>query len=84
MIDQKKDKRLAYLLKQTDEYIGSLTSLVVGHQIEQRKKFKKKKKKRDPIEVKPVLLIITFEVRIQSYSILDICCGFFMNQLYPG
>ncbi|KAL5021635.1 hypothetical protein ScPMuIL_000790 [Solemya velum] len=72
MIDQKKDKRLAYLLKQTDEYIGSLTSLVVGHQIEQRKKFKKKKKKRDPIEVKPVLLIITFEAMDDNSNMSEI------------
>ncbi|NXT26696.1 SMCA4 protein, partial [Syrrhaptes paradoxus] len=28
LIDQKKDKRLAYLLQQTDEYVANLTELV--------------------------------------------------------
>ncbi|KAI3382781.1 hypothetical protein SNEBB_000984 [Seison nebaliae] len=32
LIDQEKDRRLAYLLKQTDEYVGSLTKLVQQHQ----------------------------------------------------
>lgn len=40
LIDEKKDKRLAYLLQQTDEYVESLTSLVAQH-----KKDTKKKKK---------------------------------------
>eukprot|EP00118_Oscarella_pearsei_P006560 m.29833 g.29833 ORF g.29833 m.29833 type:complete len:1434 (+) comp31236_c0_seq3:78-4379(+) len=31
LIDQKKDRRLAYLLQQTDEYISSLTELVREH-----------------------------------------------------
>ncbi|KAK1892270.1 putative global transcription activator SNF2L2 [Dissostichus eleginoides] len=30
LIDQKKDKRLAYLLQQTDEYVANLTTLVDG------------------------------------------------------
>ncbi|XP_066256953.1 ATP-dependent helicase brm-like isoform X2 [Euwallacea similis] len=38
LIDQKKDKRLAFLLSQTDEYIASLTEMVKQHKIEQRKK----------------------------------------------
>lgn len=38
MIDQKKDKRLAYLLGQTDEYISSLTVMVQQHKKEQMKK----------------------------------------------
>ncbi|XP_069692754.1 ATP-dependent helicase brm-like isoform X2 [Periplaneta americana] len=52
LIDQKKDKRLAFLLSQTDEYIGNLTEMVKQHKIEQRRKQreqkerKKKKKKR--------------------------------------
>ncbi|KAM7249224.1 hypothetical protein ACFE04_019451 [Oxalis oulophora] len=55
LIDQKKDKRLAFLLSQTDEYISNLTEMVKQHKIEQRrkqeendkkKKVKKKKKKR--------------------------------------
>ncbi|PNF17190.1 ATP-dependent helicase brm [Cryptotermes secundus] len=52
LIDQKKDKRLAFLLSQTDEYIGNLTEMVKQHKVEQRRKQreqkerKKKKKKR--------------------------------------
>ena len=33
LIDQKKDKRLAFLLTQTDEYIGSLTEMVKKHKV---------------------------------------------------
>ncbi|XP_049821381.1 ATP-dependent helicase brm-like isoform X2 [Aethina tumida] len=56
LIDQKKDKRLAFLLSQTDEYIGNLTEMVKQHKIEQRRiqqeeeKRKKKKKRRLRIE----------------------------------
>ncbi|CAL1540648.1 unnamed protein product [Lymnaea stagnalis] len=46
LIDQKKDKRLAYLLSQTDEYVNSLATLVKEHKEEQRKKKQKKKKKK--------------------------------------
>ena len=46
LIDQKKDKRLAYLLGQTDEYISSLMNLVKQHKEEVKKKFQKKKKKK--------------------------------------
>lgn len=44
LIDQKKDKRLAFLLSQTDEYINNLTMMVVQHKKE-LKKLKKVKKK---------------------------------------
>lgn len=50
LIDQKKDKRLAFLLSQTDEYITNLTRLVAEHKIEAKKRQKlerKKKKKRN-------------------------------------
>ena len=47
LIDEKKDKRLAHLLQQTDEYIGSLTSLVKEHQAELAKKKRSRKKKPD-------------------------------------
>ncbi|XP_041475495.1 transcription activator BRG1-like isoform X1 [Lytechinus variegatus] len=47
LIDEKKDKRLAYLLTQTDQYIESLTQLVRQHQ-DTMKKMKKKKKKKEP------------------------------------
>ncbi|XP_047102247.1 ATP-dependent helicase brm isoform X2 [Schistocerca piceifrons] len=49
LIDQKKDKRLAFLLSQTDEYIGNLTEMVKQHKIEQKRKqqeMKQKKKKK--------------------------------------
>merc|ERR1719367_2471493 len=44
LIDQKKDKRLAFLLSQTDEYINQLTDMVRQHKKEQRKKQKEIKK----------------------------------------
>lgn len=46
LIDQKKDKRLAYLLGQTDEYVASLTKMVQQHKREQRKKQLKENRKR--------------------------------------
>ncbi|XP_076289717.1 ATP-dependent helicase brm isoform X1 [Lasioglossum baleicum] len=50
LIDQKKDKRLAFLLSQTDEYISNLTEMVKQHKIEQKRKQveeqKRKKKKK--------------------------------------
>ncbi|RVE67810.1 hypothetical protein OJAV_G00085560 [Oryzias javanicus] len=46
LIDQKKDKRLAYLLQQTDEYVANLTALVYEHKAAQAAKEKKRKKKR--------------------------------------
>ncbi|CAH1967331.1 unnamed protein product [Acanthoscelides obtectus] len=50
LIDQKKDKRLAFLLSQTDEYISNLTEMVKQHKLEQKRKQqeeeKRKKKKR--------------------------------------
>ncbi|KAK6636624.1 hypothetical protein RUM43_010286 [Polyplax serrata] len=50
LIDQKKDKRLAFLLSQTDEYISNLTEMVKQHKADQKRKqqedTKKKPKKR--------------------------------------
>uniref|UniRef100_A0A8C5GX34 Probable global transcription activator SNF2L2 n=1 Tax=Gouania willdenowi TaxID=441366 RepID=A0A8C5GX34_GOUWI len=46
LIDQKKDKRLAYLLQQTDEYVANLTTLVYEHKAAQAAKDKKKRKKK--------------------------------------
>ena len=45
LIDQKKDKRLAFLLSQTDEYINQLTDMVKQHKKDQRKRQKEIKKK---------------------------------------
>ena len=38
LIDQKKDKRLAFLLSQTDEYINQLTDMVKQHKKDTRQK----------------------------------------------
>jgi SWI/SNF-related matrix-associated actin-dependent regulator of chromatin subfamily A protein 2/4 len=46
LIDQKKDKRLAFLLAQTDEYIANLTDMVKQHKVDQKKKQKEQKKKK--------------------------------------
>lgn len=43
LVDQQKDKRLAYLLEQTDEYIASLTDMVKKHK-EKLMKMKKRRK----------------------------------------
>jgi len=44
LIDEKKDKRLAYLLSQTDEFIASLTEMVKSHKEDQRVKQKAERK----------------------------------------
>lgn len=46
LVDQKKDKRLAFLLDQTDEYIANLMKLVEEHKAEQAKKEKELKEQR--------------------------------------
>jgi SWI/SNF-related matrix-associated actin-dependent regulator of chromatin subfamily A protein 2/4 len=46
LIDQKKDKRLAFLLSQTDEYIGNLTEMVKQHKMEQKRKQQELKQKK--------------------------------------
>jgi len=51
LIDQKKDKRLAFLLQQTDEYVSNLMRLVAEHKLETTKKKRRKKKRRKIVEV---------------------------------
>ncbi|KAF5276830.1 hypothetical protein FQA39_LY06382 [Lamprigera yunnana] len=46
LIDQKKDKRLAFLLSQTDEYISNLTEMVKQHKLEQRRKQQEEEKRK--------------------------------------
>ncbi|XP_067141639.1 LOW QUALITY PROTEIN: probable global transcription activator SNF2L2 [Centruroides vittatus] len=46
LIDQKKDKRLAFLLSQTDEYIKNLTEMVRQHKADQKQKLKEKRKQK--------------------------------------
>ena len=49
LIDQEKDKRLVYLLQQTDDYIESLTNMVQQHKEHlQKLKRRKSSKKRRP------------------------------------
>ncbi|CAG9110283.1 unnamed protein product [Plutella xylostella] len=55
LIDQKKDKRLAFLLSQTDEYIGSLTEMVKLHKEEQRKKQVEEEKRKRKSRKKKLL-----------------------------
>ncbi|KFD51437.1 hypothetical protein M513_07650 [Trichuris suis] len=45
LLDQKKDRRLVYLLQQTDEYVASLTGLVHQHQMNERNRQKLERKK---------------------------------------
>merc|ERR1712223_670320 len=51
LIDQKKDKRLAFLLSQTDEYINQLTDMVKQHKKETRKRQKELKKEKKRAEM---------------------------------
>ncbi|KAJ8974907.1 hypothetical protein NQ317_009836 [Molorchus minor] len=46
LIDQKKDKRLAFLLSQTDEYISNLTEMVKQHKLEQKRKQQEEEKRK--------------------------------------
>ncbi|XP_072385053.1 ATP-dependent helicase brm-like isoform X2 [Diabrotica undecimpunctata] len=46
LIDQKKDKRLAFLLSQTDEYISNLTEMVKQHKLEQKRKQQEEENKK--------------------------------------
>ena len=46
LIDKEKDRRLAYLLQQTDEYIESLIAMVKEHKEEVMKKKKRRKSSR--------------------------------------
>lgn len=46
LIDQKKDKRLAFLLSQTDEYICNLTEMVKQHKLEQANKKKEEERRK--------------------------------------
>lgn len=43
LLDEKKDKRLVFLLHQTDEYVESLTGLVKQHQATEKKRKREEK-----------------------------------------
>ena len=49
LIDKEKDRRLAYLLQQTDEYVASLTEMVRQHKEELRKLKRRKSSRRQTI-----------------------------------
>ncbi|XP_040573300.1 ATP-dependent helicase brm isoform X2 [Lepeophtheirus salmonis] len=55
LIDQKKDKRLAFLLSQTDEYINQLTDMVKQHKKDQKKLKREAKKKQKQEEMLGIL-----------------------------
>lgn len=44
LLDEKKDKRLVFLLKQTDEYVESLTGFVKQHQATEKKRKRQEKR----------------------------------------
>uniref|UniRef100_A0A914QH07 HSA domain-containing protein n=1 Tax=Panagrolaimus davidi TaxID=227884 RepID=A0A914QH07_9BILA len=53
LLDEKKDKRLVYILKQTDEYVKNLTGLVQQHQqIEKKRKKEERDAERKFVESK--------------------------------
>lgn len=66
LIDQKKDKRLAYLLQQTDEYVANLTALVYEHKAAQAAKEKKKKKKRKKVGRKKLVLLLSLSLKSKT------------------
>lgn len=68
LIDQKKDKRLAYLLQQTDEYVANLTELVRAHKAAQALKEKKKKKKKKVVVYTASCKTICFCLECSSLS----------------
>lgn len=55
LIDQKKDKRLAFLLSQTDEYVNQLSDMVKQHKKETKKKQKEIRKKQKQEEMAGML-----------------------------
>lgn len=60
LIDQKKDKRLAFLLSQTDEYVNQLSDMVKQHKKETKKRQKEmlKKQKQEQMAGKGRLVTI--------------------------
>ena len=58
LIDKKKDRRLAYLLEQTDEYITELTDMLQGHKDETAKKKKLATGKVEDDESDPRVVVV--------------------------
>lgn len=71
LIDQKKDKRLAFLLSQTDEYISNLTEMVKQHKIEQkRKQVEEQKRKKVGVNVRKEFFLIFLFFSPPPYGLL--------------
>lgn len=64
LIDQKKDKRLAFLLSQTDEYILNLTEMVKQHKVEQtnKKREEERRKRRQEKMQQPDRKVTVIEI----------------------
>ena len=60
LIDQEKDKRLVYLLQQTDEYIESLTDMVQQHKehLQKLKRRKNSKKRRLTVSTRCIYMYV--------------------------
>ncbi|KAI8118511.1 ATP-dependent helicase brm [Lucilia cuprina] len=67
LIDQKKDKRLAFLLSQTDEYISNLTQMVKQHKDDQMKK--KEDEHKRLLQYKKELLVSGEYINIDDSSV---------------
>ncbi|TMW45069.1 hypothetical protein DOY81_009850, partial [Sarcophaga bullata] len=67
LIDQKKDKRLAFLLSQTDEYISNLTQMVKQHKDDQMKK--KEEEHKRLLQYKKELLMSGEYINIDDNSV---------------
>lgn len=71
LLDEKKDKRLVYLLEQTDEYVKSLTGLVRQHQ-QTEKKRKKQEREAERKAIESEFINFNFKLsNIISKSSLD-------------
>lgn len=65
LIDQKKDKRLAFLLSQTDEYISNLTEMVKQHKAEQKRKQHEEQKKKKVMSFSFLYFVYLYEWRFE-------------------
>lgn len=76
LIDQKKDKRLAYLLSQTDEYITNMMTLLQQHKEEIRKKKQERKKKKKKVDgVNPEAMDESSNTSDMRVSVIETATG---------
>jgi hypothetical protein len=92
LIDQKKDKRLAFLLSQTDEYIGNLTEMVKQHKAEQRRKQREQKERKVGCICMGIISFKCFFILSKSSHVVvskdgnhgsSLSGHHFMSKLYP-